>query len=71
METATKTFVMTCSCGDKVRVSARNREQATARIKAIMDEDTIALHMEERHPGEELPDVAMVHDLIDETTEEE
>ena len=71
METAAKGYVMTCSCGDKVRVEARNREQATARIKAIMDEDTIALHMEERHQGEEVPEVSMVHDIIDETTEEE
>lgn len=71
METVTKMYVMTCSCGDKVRVGARNRDEATARIKAIMDEDTIALHMDEKHMGEEVPDVAMVHDIIDETTEEE
>ncbi len=71
MDTTTKTYVMICSCGDKVRVEARNREQATARIKAIMDQDTIALHMEEHHQGEEVPDVSMVHHIIDETTEEE
>lgn len=62
---------MTCSCGDQLRVEARNRDRATAKIKAIMDADTIALHMAERHPGEEVPEVSMVHDLIDETTEEE
>ena len=71
METAAKGYVMTCSCGGRVRVEARNRDEATARIKAIMDEDTIALHMDERHAGEDIPDVSMVHDIIDETTEEE
>ncbi|MEK7068631.1 MAG: hypothetical protein AAB964_02345 [Patescibacteria group bacterium] len=71
METAAKAYIMTCSCGGTVKVEARNRAEATARIKAIMDEDTIALHMDERHPGEEIPEVSMVHEIIDETTEEE
>jgi hypothetical protein len=59
---------MTCSCGDKSQVEASNREEATAKLKATMDETAIADHMAEKHMGEPIPSIYEVHQMIEETT---
>jgi len=66
----TKMYSMTCSCGQRISVDAENREDAVRQIKNIMDEDTIEVHMREKHPGEPLPTVHEVHQMIEQNTVE-
>ncbi len=57
---------MTCTCGDTMTVEAANRDEAVAKLKAMMTEDAIKQHMEEKHPGEPLISLADCHKMIEE-----
>ena len=58
------TFQMTCTCGDTMKVDAENRDEAVSKLKTMMNEDAIAAHMKEKHPGDPVPPVAEVHKMI-------
>jgi len=64
-------YSMTCSCGDEMKVDAVDREEAVAKLQSIMTAEAIKAHMEEKHPDEELPTVAQIHDQIEEELEAE
>ncbi len=53
METTTKTYSVTCTCGDKLRVEADSREQAVSELKGGVDELSLANHAAERHLGDD------------------
>lgn len=71
METATQTYSMTCTCGHKLSVDAKSRDEAVEKIKGLMDEDTLEMHMEERHQGELALTKREADELIEELTTEE
>ncbi len=54
-------FSMTCTCGHVMDVDAETREDAVAKMKATMNEEAVAQHMAEKHPGEPPMTVAQVH----------
>jgi hypothetical protein len=58
-------FKMTCSCGDTMEVEASDRDSAVAQLKAMMNEDSIKAHMDEKHPGQPLISVADCHAQIE------
>jgi hypothetical protein len=58
-------FSMTCSCGDTMNVEAASREEAVAKIKAMMTEEAIAQHMAEKHPGEPVISISDCHAMIE------
>ena len=59
------TFQMTCACGDTMKVESATREQATTKLKAMMNESAVVAHMKEKHPGEPMIPVSQVHTMID------
>ena len=46
-------------------IDAADRNGAAAQFKAMMDEQVIAAHMKERHPGEPVIPVADCHAMIE------
>jgi hypothetical protein len=57
-------FHMTCSCGHDIKVDAKDRAEAVSKIQGIMNEGAIAAHMMEKHPGEPVPPVKAIHEMI-------
>jgi F420-dependent methylenetetrahydromethanopterin dehydrogenase len=64
-----ETYQLACSCGDIMEVRADNKEEAAQKLNTMMDEQTIEAHYMAKHPDEEVPTVAMVHEMITETIE--
>jgi hypothetical protein len=62
-------YVMNCSCGDEMKIDAADRDEAVAKLQSAMTEPAIQAHMEEKHPGEEVPTVEQIHDQIAEELE--
>lgn len=60
-----KTFSMTCSCGHVMSVQAKNRDEAVARMKAMMSPAAVEEHMRTLHPGEASIPVSRVHSMIE------
>lgn len=58
-------YTMNCSCGDSMTIEAENKEQAVAKLADIMNEDSIARHMELNHPGEPIPSTEQTHAMIE------
>jgi hypothetical protein len=58
-------FKMDCSCGDSVQVDAANRNEAVSKLKGMMDANGIAQHFKDKHPGQPVPPVAAVHQMIE------
>ena len=56
---------MTCSCGDVMEVEAADRNGAVAQFKAMMTEESIKAHMDEKHPGQPTISVADCHAQIE------
>ncbi len=54
-----------------MQVEAGNKGEATAKLKNMMDETTIQMHYDEKHPGEDVPTVHEVHQMIEQNVEEE
>ena len=61
------TFLMTCSCGDRMKLDSPTREQAVSLLKIIMNESAVADHRKEKRPGEPMIPVSEVHAMIDKT----
>ena len=61
-------YQMTCSCGQEIKVDAADRQDAVSKIQAMMNEDAIAAHMKEKHPGEPVPPVADVYRMVEAQT---
>lgn len=59
------TFSMTCTCGDVMTVEAETRDEAVGKMKEMMNESAVAAHMAEKHPGDPVPPVAEVHQMIE------
>lgn len=59
------TYTMKCKCGDTMSVEGATRGEAVSKLKAMMDEKGIAVHMAEKHPGEPLISVADCHAMIE------
>jgi hypothetical protein len=64
-----ETYQLACSCGDIMEVRANSKEEAAEKLKNMMDESAIEAHFMSKHPSEEIPTVAMVHEMISETIE--
>jgi hypothetical protein len=64
-----ETYQLACSCGDIMEVRADSKEDAVQKLNTMMDERTIEAHYMSKHPDEEIPTVAMVHEMIAEMTE--
>lgn len=45
-------FSLVCSCGDPFSCEAENRDEAVAKMKAMMTQEVIDQHMTEKHPGQ-------------------
>lgn len=71
METTTKTYSITCTCGDKMRVEADSREEAVEQLKNGVDELSLANHAAERHPADDAPTIEEMYDIIEYTTVED
>lgn len=56
---------MTCSCGDQMSIEANNRDEAVTQYKAMMSEHSIAEHFAEKHQGQPVPPVSVVHAMIE------
>ncbi|MBI4099241.1 hypothetical protein HY442_01775 [Candidatus Parcubacteria bacterium] len=63
------TFSMTCSCGDVMSVEAENREEAVAKLKAMMTDEAVAAHMADKHPGDPALPTSQVHAMIEQGTQ--
>jgi hypothetical protein len=48
-----------------MRVEAASRADAVSKMKALMTEGTMAAHMSQKHPGEEVPTLAQIHQMIE------
>lgn len=48
-----------------MKVESATREQATTKLKAMMNESAVVAHMKEKHPGEPMIPVSQVHTMID------
>ena len=46
------TFAMTCTCGHEMKVDADSREEGVSKMQAMMNEEAIAKHVADNHPGE-------------------
>jgi hypothetical protein len=57
-------FHMTCSCGHDIKVDAKDRADAISKIQSMMDRKAIEAHIKEKHPGEPVPSVSQVHQMI-------
>ncbi len=53
-------FEMMCTCGDTMGVEAESREEAVSKMKAMMTQGAIDMHMAEKHPGQSMT-MADVH----------
>ena len=64
-------YTMKCSCGDTMDIEAASRDEAVSKFKAMMTEDAIKAHWEEKHPGstDPMPSVADCHAMIEQTVE--
>jgi hypothetical protein len=62
-------FEMTCTCGDVMGVEAENRDEAVAKMKAMMTQEAIDAHVAEKHPGQAMT-MADVHMGIDKDLKE-
>jgi hypothetical protein len=62
------TFKMTCTCGDTFEVDAKDRDEAVEKIQSMMSEEAIGAHMEEKHEGQPVPPVSMVHQMVAQMT---
>lgn len=71
METITKTYSITCTCGDKMQVEARSREAAVEQLKRSVDELSLANHAAERHPAGDAPTMDELFEIIEYTTVED
>ena len=56
---------MTCSCGDVMAIDAKDRNEAVAKMKAMMDKNAIEKHMKEKHPNDPVISVADCHAMIE------
>ena len=59
------TYQMTCSCGDTMKIEGATREEAVSKLKAMMNESTLAAHMKQKHPSESMMPVSQVHAMIE------
>lgn len=50
-----KKFQFTCSCGDNFTVDAMTKEEAVEKMMAKMTPEAMTKHMEEKHPGQPMP----------------
>ncbi len=57
-------FRMTCTCGETFDVDAENRDEAVEKIQSMLNEDAVRAHMEEKHPGQPVPSVGQIHQLV-------
>ena len=62
------TFQMNCSCGDVMKVEAKDRADAVSQLKAMMTQEAIDAHMAEKHPGNPGMTMADVHAGIERDT---
>ena len=65
----TSEYSMTCSCGDEMKVDADSRKEAIMILQDMMNETAIKSHMAEKHPGEPIPSVKEIHEMIAESLE--
>ena len=61
---------MTCSCGDVMEMEASNRDEAVAKLKALMTQEAIDAHMKEKHSGQPTISMADCHAQIERDTKE-
>ncbi len=67
-----KTFVMTCTCGHKMKVQADDRAAAVAMMKAQMTQQALEDHIKQLHkPEEAMPTLEQAHMMIEQTLQEE
>lgn len=59
------TYSMMCTCGDEMKVEAESRGAAVAQMQQMMNEDMIASHMSQRHPGEPVPSMTDAHAMVE------
>lgn len=64
------TYSMTCTCGDEMKIEAGSHDEATTKMKAMMDEAAITKHTAEKHPGQPAMSVADCHAMIDQNLKE-
>ncbi len=62
-------YSMTCSCGDVMSIEADSKDDAVAKVKALMTEDAVEAHMSLKHPGQSVPSQRHVHEMIEENLE--
>ena len=62
------TYNMTCTCGHVISTDASTRDEAVSALKAMMNEEAIAKHIKEKHPGGPTPSVNEVHMMIEKNT---
>lgn len=63
-------FQMQCNCGDIMTVDAANKEEAIAKLKAMMTQEAVNKHMLEKHSGQPVPSLDQVHMMIEQKTQE-
>ncbi len=64
-------YAMTCSCGDIMPVEAESREAAVEMLKAILNQEAVEAHVNEKHTGAEIPSRAEIQEMIEEGLEME
>ena len=60
---------MTCTCGETMSVDTADRNEAVGKFKGMMDENAIAAHMADKHPGEPVMSVDACHAMIEQQVE--
>lgn len=61
-------YKMTCTCGDVMKVEANSREEAVEKLKEMTTEESLKMHMAEKHPGEAVPTLEQSHLMVEKTT---
>lgn len=59
------TYSMTCSCGHEMSAEAATRQDAVAKMKAMMTQDYLDQHLAEKHAGEPKITLAQAHAQVD------
>lgn len=64
MATAIRTYSITCTCGEKMAVEAKSRDDALFKIRESLDELTMANHAAEKHPAGDAPTMEEMEEII-------
>jgi hypothetical protein len=58
------TYAFTCTCGEEFKIDAAGREEAVEKMKNMFDQEAIAKHFIQKHPGGPIPVMEEINVMI-------